>query len=326
MKAAIRKTGAAIWLRRNRNGRILMNASRLLLLSMALTPVVFGQKHDELVSIQRDVAQLEDQMKQLQKSLDDKVAALTALMQQSIEASNKNAAAMAAMQRDIDQKMAEQQAKLVAPVATLGIKVDEMSGDFRSVQTNVAELVRKMNDLDGKVKDISDAVRTLSAEKTIQPPPNNTGTTPGTAQQASEGPPPGMSAELMYQTAYNDYMGKKDELALDEFAKYIQYFPSSANAPNAQYFMGQVYYRTENWEDAAKAFDAVLEKFPPNPKTSEAQYMKACALMNGKHKTAAGIEFKSFIAKYPDSPHVKEAHKHLHELGLEGPAPVRRTK
>jgi TolA-binding protein len=304
-----------------------MNASRLLLLSMALTPVVFAQKHDELVSIQRDVAQLEDQMKQLQKSLDDKVAALTALMQQSIEASNKTAAAMASMQRDIDQKMADQQAKLVAPVATLGTKVDEMAGDFRSVQTNVAELVRKMNDLDGKVKDISDAVRTLSAAQPVVAPPSTDGTVPaGAAKPTPDGAPAGVSAELSYQTAYNDYMGKKDELALDEFAKYIQYFRTSANAPNAQYFMGQIYYRTENWEDAALAFDAVLEKFPPNPKTSEAQYMKACALMNAKHKTAAGTEFKSFIAKYPDSPHVKEAHKHLRELGMEGAAPVRRTK
>jgi len=37
-----------------------MNASRLLLLTIAVSPgLLLGQKHDELVSIQRDVAQLE---------------------------------------------------------------------------------------------------------------------------------------------------------------------------------------------------------------------------------------------------------------------------
>ena len=83
-------------------------------------------------------------MKQLQKTLDEKTAALTALLQQSIEASNKTqAATMAAMQHNLDQKLAEQQSKLVAPVATLGTKVDEMSGDFSAVRENVKDLVRQ---------------------------------------------------------------------------------------------------------------------------------------------------------------------------------------
>ena len=292
-----------------------MNASRLLLLTIALSPgLLLGQKHDELVSIQRDVAQLEDQMKQLQKSVDDKTAALTALLQQSIEASNKTAAAMQLMQRNLDQKLAEQQTKLVAPVATLGTKVDEMSGDFSAVRENVKELVRKMNELSTKVDDISSAVRTLN---TTPAPPQSAVQAGGTAQQATDGPPPGWSAELSYNTAYRDFQGKKDDLAIEELAQFLKYAPQSENAPNAQYYIGQIYYRGEDWENAAKAFDAVLEKFPANSKTSEAQYMKACALMKAKHKTAAGAEFKAFIAKYPDSPRAKDAHIYLQELGME---------
>ncbi|HVO99109.1 MAG TPA: tetratricopeptide repeat protein [Bryobacteraceae bacterium] len=304
-----------------------MRASRLLLLGVALAPaILLGQKKEELVSIQRDVAQLEDNVKQLQKSLDEKMAALTALMQQALEVSNRNAATLATMQKEVDQKLADQQTKLVAPVASLGLKVDDMSGDFSKVRENVAELVRKFNDLDAKVTDISQTVRTLAAQQTVAPPPAAAGTSgETTAGQTPSGPPAGMSVELSFQTAYSDYMGKKDNLALDEFAKYIQYFPTSAHAPEAQYYVGQIYYRAEAYEDAAKAFDAVLEKFPKNPKTSESQYMKACSLMNAKHKTAAATEFKSFLANYPDSPHVREAHKHLRELGYE-PTPAKRGK
>ena len=61
-----------------------MNASRLLLLSIALAPaLVLGQKKEDLASIQRDVASMDDHVKQLQKSFDDMKAAMTALMQQS---------------------------------------------------------------------------------------------------------------------------------------------------------------------------------------------------------------------------------------------------
>jgi TolA-binding protein len=303
-----------------------MKASRLLLLSIALSPaMLLGQKHDELVSIQRDVAQLEEQMKQLQKALDDKIAALTALMQQSIDSSAKTSAAMAGMQREVDQKLAEQQTKLVTPVATMGSKIDDMSGDLRSVNENVKELVRRMNDLDAKITDISSAVRTLAAPP-VQPPPGvvNPAAAGATAQQVPEGPPAGTSEVLTYQAALGDYNGKKDETALEEFAQYLKWFPSSANAPNAQFYIGQIYYRGQDWADAVQAFDAVLEKFAKNPKTSDAQYMKACALMNNHEKTAAGKEFKSFISTYPDHPKVVEAHKHLVELGME--LPKRHTK
>jgi TolA-binding protein len=293
-----------------------MNASRLLLLSIALAPaILLGQKKEDLASIQRDVASMDDHIKQLQKAFDDKTAALTAMLQQSIEASNKATAAVAAMQHSLDQKLAEQQTKLVAPLATMGSKVDEMSGDLRSVQTNVAELVRHMNDLDAKIADISSAVRSINNPVVAPPKPDVPGA--GTAQQAPEGPPPGWSAELAYNTAYRDFSGKKDDLAFEEFAQYVKYAPQSENAPNAQFYIGQIYYRGDQWEDAAKAFDLVLEKFPANSKTLEAHYMKACALMKAKKNTAAGAEFKSFIAKYPDSPRAKDAHVHLQELGLE---------
>lgn len=299
-----------------------MKASRLLLLSMALSPaILLGQKKEDILSIQRDVANLDDHVKQLQKSFDDKIAALTALVQQSIDVSNKTAAAMTAMQHGVDQKLADQQIKLVAPVATLGTKVDDMAGDLRSVQTNVAELARHINSLDDKVKDISDAIRTLQTPVPAPPAPGAPGAPAGTAQQVVPDACAGTSAELSYTAALGDYNGKKDDLALEEFAQYVKCFQTSANAPNAQYYIGQIYYRNADWANAAQAFDAVVEKFPKNPKTAEAAYYKACALMNDKDtKTAAGKEFKNFIANYPESPRVREAHQHLRELGMEGPA------
>lgn len=297
-----------------------MNASRYLLLAMALSPaILLGQKKEDLASIQRDVASMDDHIKQLQKAFDDKIAAMTALFQQSIDLSNKTSGAMTAMQRDVDQKLSEQSTKLVAPVASLGTKVDEMSGDFSSVRENVKELVRRMNDLDTKITDMSSALRTLAAALTPAPPPAAVVPAGNTAQQVAEtAPPSGASAELSYTTALSDYNSKKDDIAIEEFAKYVQWFPQSANAPNAQYYIGQIYYRGQDWANAVKAFDAVLEKFPKNAKTPDAQYMKACALMSNKEKTAAAKEFKNFLANYPDNLKAAEAHKHLRELGLEG--------
>jgi TolA-binding protein len=296
---------------------------RAFLLCLALSPaILLGQKKDELVSIQRDVAQLEDNVKQLQKSFDEKMAALTALMQQAVDQANKNAQTLAAMQRDVDQKLNDQQTKVLTPVVTLSTRVEDMSGDFGRVRENVAELVRKFNDMNDKVTDISQTVRTLAAAAAPPPPPPATDAPASTTPQ----PPAGMSAEVSYNTAYTDYMAKKDELALDEFGKYLQYFSATSHGPDAQYYIGQIYYRAESWADAVKAFDAVLEKFPKNPKTPEAQYFKAVALMKQPDKkNDAILEFKNFIKDYPESTHIREAHTHLRELGAERP-PARSKK
>src|SRR5580704_15205660 len=74
-----------------------------------------------------------------------------------------------AIQRDL--------AKLVAPLATLGAKIDQMADDFRSASVNIADLVRKMDKLNARVDDISSAVRTLMSPPQA-PPAANGGTSP----------------------------------------------------------------------------------------------------------------------------------------------------
>src|SRR5271157_5177489 len=125
-----------------------MNVSRLLVFGIMVGPAVMvGQKKEELQSVQRDVAQLQEQVKQLQHSQDEKMAALQALLQQAVDAANHTASGMTAMQREVDAKLSAQQASLVAPVATIGSKVDTLSDEVRSLATSVAELARKMGAL-----------------------------------------------------------------------------------------------------------------------------------------------------------------------------------
>jgi TolA-binding protein len=282
---------------------------RLLLMGLALAPaLLMGQKKEELQSIQRDVAQLQEQVKELQRSQDAKIGQLQSMLQQAVDASNKVSTGLTAMEREVSAKLNEQQTKLVAPVATLGAKVDQMSDDFRSVATNVQDLVRRMGALDSKLADISSAIRTLSSPP---PAPVPAG---GTAPQA--GLPPGMSAETMWQNAFRDYSGGKQEIALTEFMDYVKNFPDTENAPNAQWYIGYMYFNAGQYDDAVKAFDAVL-KMPENPKTPEALYYKGVSLMKGERRTEAGTTFRDFLKRYPSNQHIANVHQHLRTLGLE---------
>lgn len=278
---------------------------------LTMPAVMFPQNtKEQMQSLQRDVAQLQDQIRQLQKVQSEQIATLTGLVQQAVDESRKTSAMAGGMQRSMDQKLVDLQAKLVAPVATLGGKVDQMSEDFRSVQTNVGELTRLIRKMDDKLNDISQAVRSINVPQT-PPPTANAPDKPG--------PPPGVTAEVLYNNGYRDYTSKKDELALQEFNEYLKYFDKSENAPTVQFYIGNIYDRNNQYDDAAQAFDAVLTRFPENPKTPDAMYMKGVMLQKGRHNTDAAAVYKEFIQKYPSNSNVARAREHLKTLGLSAP-------
>jgi len=293
----------------------------LLFFGLVLCPVVLmAQKRDDILSIQRDVAQVQEQVKQLQRSQDEQMTALRALVQQSLEASNKVAAGLGALQQNVARELNDHQGKLVAPVVTLGTRLDQMTEDFRSLRENVADLSARLGKLDSKLTDISSAIRTLSAPPPAPQAPATSGT------PTAQGPPPGVSAESLYQNAFRDYSSGKDELAMDEFNQYLKYFAGTENGPLAEYYIGAIYDRAKLYDDAAQAFDAVLERFSENPKSADAFYMKGVDLMKAGHRTDASAVFKDFLKRYPYSDLAAKAQGHLRELGLSVPARSSNTR
>jgi TolA-binding protein len=290
---------------------------RLLTLGFIFVPILMGQKKDDIIAIQRDLANLEDKVSQLQKSQDDKMAAIQSMLQQASDTSARVANALAAMQKEIDAKLNDQQSKVVAPVASLGAKFDQMSDDLRSVSVNVADLVRKMDGMNTKLDDISNAIRTIQAGPAVPPPPGATGAG-GTQVQV-----PAESAESMWTNAWRDYQTGKQDLAMQEFNNIVKNYPGTDTAANAQYYVGYMYYTAQQWEDAAKAFDVLLG-FNENSHTQDGLYYKAVSLQKAEHRDAAVAAYKEYIRKYPAGDHVAQAKKNLQALGIHPPTARRR--
>jgi TolA-binding protein len=290
----------------------LLAALQLVLLVCLPAPNLLAQKREDILSIQRDVAQLQDQIKQLQTSQDQKLAALESLIKQALEQSNQASGSMTALQRTLTDRLNEQQSKVAAPIAVLGTKVDQSADDVRAVRENLAALSNRVANLDNKLSDISSAVRTLSQPPAAPPPPSSGGPP---AAGAAPIPPAGTSAESLWLNAFRDYSSGRDELAMMEFNDYLKYFPTAENAASAQYYVGQLYNRAKMFDDAVQAFDAVLERYPDNPKTPDALYGKADALAHGGHRTEAAAEFKDFLARFPTHSLARNAQAQLRDLG-----------
>lgn len=282
-----------------------MKSSRLLVSGLMLTGLLHAQSEKVMIQeLQRDVAQLQNQLRQYKEAQDQKTAELESLLKQSLDANGRLSTTLGTLQQSLSAAMAEQQGKLVQPINAVGIKVDQMSQSFTALQTSMDETNRRLARQDEKINEILNNVKTLNAPPAA-PPPSAAG--PGVAT-------PGASADVAFQNAYRDYLGGRSQLAMDEFVSFIQAFPTSENAPKAQYYMGVIFDRGEQYADSVKAYDAVMERYPENPATRDALYGKAVALMKLDRNTEAKKEFSAFLAKYPSDDKAAQAKQYLKEL------------
>jgi chromosome segregation ATPase len=135
----------------------------------------------EIQQLQRDVAFLQEQVKVLQVSQNQKFAALSASVLQAIDNARDAVKSAAVIQSSVDENLQGLQSnlegKLVGPVAAVGACMDQMSNDFRNLQNAVSDLTSTINKLQAQFTDLNNAVKILQAPP-APPPPAATGPQP----------------------------------------------------------------------------------------------------------------------------------------------------
>ena len=186
-----------------------MSLSRFAILLFALSPFAFGASK-EIMELQRDVAMLQDQVRNLQSSIDQKVAAIQTLTQQTLDSVNRTSTAVAVMENRFNETMKQQQQSLNGPVANVGQKLDQMSEDFRAVRESVLDMNTRMGKLDAKMADLQNLINTVRSAPAAPPPAVGT-PAPGdpNSSQAASVPPAGMQAATTYTNAVRDYQSGK---------------------------------------------------------------------------------------------------------------------
>jgi TolA-binding protein len=280
-----------------------MNYSRLLLPALMLIPMLVPLRvqaaSKEMIELQRDVAQLQEQLRLLQQSFDTKIAEIQVLARQAAEGTNRNQTTMTDLQRGIQAGTADLGKQVAQPIAAMNSRIDGLSGDAQAMQNAIADQNTKMAKIQQQLVDLLNAVKTMQAPP--PPPPATDGSVPGggTAPATAAGPP--ASASQLWANAKRDMDGANADLALVEFGDYVKWYRDSDLAPNAQYNIGQIHYFQKKYDLAVEDFDQLLEAFPINPKTPDAHYMKGRALMELGQRAEAVKEFKVCSAQFASS-------------------------
>ncbi|HSH43317.1 MAG TPA: tol-pal system protein YbgF [Arenicellales bacterium] len=99
--------------------------------------------------------------------------------------------------------------------------------------------------------------------------------------------------ELLKQSRYND--------AIIEFRSMVSEFPNGALVDDAQYWIGEAYYVTRDFENALNAFQTVVNRYPDSQRVPEAMLKLGYVQAELGRNEEARQTLNQVISQYPGS-------------------------
>lgn len=277
--------------------------SPIVLAAFVLSSVPSFAVSKEIVQLQTQVQALQDAMRQMQQSFDERMGIMRNLVEGSSDKMNQ-----------INASIQDLTKALNAQHNDAGARADQLSGQVQALHDSVDELKARLNKVAATLEAMQAAQQNLPSQA---PTGANPGTPGGPGQpmqqqpQQPQAPPP----DVLYNNALRDYNAAKFDLAAQEFGDYMKFYPNTDLAGNAQFYLADLEYRQGNFEAAVQDYDKVLEQYPGGNKAAAAQLKKAMALGKLGRRSDAVKEYQSLIQRYPKTIEADQARQQLRALG-----------
>ena len=278
-------------------------------------PAPAGAANRDMIQLQTDVSRLIDSVNNLNTSVEQKHAVLKTLLEQSLDGVNKLSTNMGALSQTVQQVQ-----------ANTGSRLDSMNTQFQALVDNVDELKSRLGKMNQQMADTQNTLQSMDAKlggggglQLPQPsaPLNQGGPAPAT-QPAAAPPTPPPSADVLYASARRDFDTGKFDLARQEFADYLKYYPSTDLAGNAMFYEGEINFAQGNYPEAVNSYDHVLTDFPKSFKLAAARLKKGLALLEMGQQAAAVRELREVARRHPGTDEARKANAKLHEIATGG--------
>lgn len=134
-------------------------------------------------------------------------------------------------------------------------------------------------------------------------------------------PPPVAGEQASYDVAFNLLKEGRYSQAADAFTRFLQQYPSSRLAPNAQYWLAESQYVARNYDVALAEFRKVVAQYPGNPKVPDALLKIGYIHSEKQQWTEAKAALERVVQEYPGSGSADLARQRLNRLQREGHIP-----
>ena len=118
----------------------------------------------------------------------------------------------------------------------------------------------------------------------------------------------------IYRMAKQAFDQGDSDAARKKFQELIQRYPKSERADNAQFWIGEIYYREKWYEKAILEYQKVIEKYPKGNKVPASLLKQGFAFYNLGDKSNSRLILEELIKKYPKSNEAKIAKDKVKDL------------
>ncbi len=121
-----------------------------------------------------------------------------------------------------------------------------------------------------------------------------------------------------YDSAFQALKELRYADAASAFTAFLNRYPGSEYADNAQYWLGESYYVTRNYELALEAFEGLQQRFPDSSKSGDALLKIGYTHYELKNWDLARAALSQVQEQYPDTSLARLAESRLRSMRLEG--------
>ncbi len=122
----------------------------------------------------------------------------------------------------------------------------------------------------------------------------------------------------LYDKAFQSLKDLKYADAAEQFRDFLGVYPNSEYADNAQYWLGESYYVTRNYEIALEAFQGLMSNYPDSPKVPDGLLKIGYTHYELKQWDQARAALTQVQEQYPDTTSARLAGSRLRSMKLEG--------
>lgn len=277
-----------------------------------LSPAPLGAVSKEIVELQRDVSLLLQGQRELQRTLDEKYTVQKTLLEQSLDSIGKLNTTIGSLQKTMQDLQ-----------ANTGARLDSTTTQVQGLSDNLEEVKARLGKINQQLADMQNTLQSLDAKVSRgAAAPGPTGSPGGNppASPAGSSPPP--SADILYSNGLRDYTSGKLDLARQEFLDYLKYYADTDLASNAQFYLGEIFFKQKQYNESVGEYDKVLVNYPKSFKLAPARLKKGLALLELGQKIRAIRELREVVRRFPGTDEERQARAKLRELGVTASAPA----
>jgi tol-pal system protein YbgF len=195
-------------------------------------------------------------------------------------------------------------------IRILSGRLEEMEYAFKQQQQNAADLENnrqaRLDSISERVEENSERLSRMDQYLNLESSKKRVAVaTPaaGAKKPASE--------DALYRAAKQAFDQGDFDAARQQFQEFIKRYPNSKNADNAQFWIGEIYYREKWYEKAILEYQNVIEKYPKGNKAPAALLKQGLAFSNIGDTANAKLILEELGRKYPNSNEAKVAAEKL---------------